>query len=110
MEERKQWRLDHPVGFYARPEKKDGQINLMRWECGIPGKESVRFSCFIHLVVAELTYSNMPLLHNASIMPLSLSTRLFGVAAFISSYWSLRMTTQAGLRNVSERKCLYNTG
>lgn len=41
-EERKQWRLDHPVGFYARPEKKDGQTNLMKWECGIPGKEQVR--------------------------------------------------------------------
>lgn len=41
MEERRQWRLDHPVGFYARPEKKDGQINLMRWECGIPGKDNV---------------------------------------------------------------------
>lgn len=41
LEERKQWRLDHPVGFYARPEKKDGQSNLMRWECGIPGKENV---------------------------------------------------------------------
>lgn len=42
MEERKQWRLDHPVGFYARPEKKSGESNLMRWECGIPGKDSVR--------------------------------------------------------------------
>lgn len=41
MEERKQWRLDHPVGFYARPEKKGGESNLMRWECGIPGKENV---------------------------------------------------------------------
>lgn len=41
MEERKQWRLDHPVGFYARPEKKDNQSNLMRWECGIPGKDGV---------------------------------------------------------------------
>lgn len=41
LEERKQWRLDHPVGFYARPEKRDGQSNLMRWECGIPGKENV---------------------------------------------------------------------
>lgn len=41
VEERKQWRLDHPVGFYARPEKLNGQTNLMKWECGIPGKEHV---------------------------------------------------------------------
>ncbi|KAJ1672128.1 SUMO conjugating enzyme Hus5 [Coemansia sp. RSA 1694] len=40
MEERKQWRKDHPYGFYARPQKStDGSLDLMRWECGIPGKE-----------------------------------------------------------------------
>ncbi|KAJ1893718.1 SUMO conjugating enzyme Hus5 [Kickxella alabastrina] len=39
MEERKQWRKDHPYGFYARPQKKeDDSLDLMRWECGIPGK------------------------------------------------------------------------
>lgn len=42
QEERKQWRLDHPVGFYARPEKNNGVVQIMRWECGIPGKEGVR--------------------------------------------------------------------
>lgn len=46
MEERKQWRLDHPVGFYARPEKKCGQLNMMRWECGVPGQPNVRFRAF----------------------------------------------------------------
>lgn len=46
VEERKQWRLDHPVGFYARPEKLSGQTNLMKWECGIPGKDNVsRTNC-----------------------------------------------------------------
>lgn len=44
QEERKQWRLDHPVGFYARPSKKNGVVNLMQWECGIPGKQGVRES------------------------------------------------------------------
>ncbi|KAI8336201.1 SUMO-conjugating enzyme ubc9 [Chlamydoabsidia padenii] len=40
MEERKQWRKDHPHGFWARPEKNpDGTLNLMVWNCGIPGKE-----------------------------------------------------------------------
>jgi ubiquitin-conjugating enzyme E2 I len=37
-EERKNWRKDHPPGFYARPMKKsDNSINLMSWETGIPG-------------------------------------------------------------------------
>jgi hypothetical protein len=39
-EERKNWRKDHPPGFYARPTKKaDNSVNLMIWETGIPGKE-----------------------------------------------------------------------
>jgi len=39
-EERKNWRKDHPTGFYARLVKKnDNSINLMKWEIGIPGKE-----------------------------------------------------------------------
>lgn len=39
-EERKNWRKDHPPGFYARPVKKaDNSTNMMIWELGIPGKE-----------------------------------------------------------------------
>lgn len=39
-EERKNWRKDHPPGFYARPMKKaDGSLDMMKWETGIPGKE-----------------------------------------------------------------------
>jgi ubiquitin-conjugating enzyme E2 I len=39
-EERKNWRKDHPPGFYARPGKKaDNSTNVMSWETGIPGKE-----------------------------------------------------------------------
>jgi len=42
-EERKQWRKDHPFGFYAKPTKApDGSMNLLEWEVGIPGKEGVR--------------------------------------------------------------------
>lgn len=38
-EERKNWRKDHPQGFYAKLTKKsDGSLNIMSWECGIPGK------------------------------------------------------------------------
>ena len=44
-EERKAWRRDHPPSFYARPSRKaDGQTDLMKWDCGIPGKAGVRLS------------------------------------------------------------------
>ncbi|KAK3911025.1 SUMO-conjugating enzyme [Frankliniella fusca] len=39
-EERKAWRKDHPFGFVARPAKNpDQSLNLMIWECAIPGKK-----------------------------------------------------------------------
>lgn len=39
-EERKSWRKDHPFGFIAKPTKnQDGTLNLMNWECYIPGKK-----------------------------------------------------------------------
>ena len=39
-EERKQWRRDHPFGFYAKPQRNaQGVLDLKTWECGIPGKE-----------------------------------------------------------------------
>ncbi len=39
-EERKNWRKEHPPGFYARPVKKeDNSFDLLRWEVGIPGKD-----------------------------------------------------------------------
>ncbi|KAI5306266.1 E2 SUMO-conjugating protein ubc9 [Ascosphaera pollenicola] len=38
-EERKQWRRDHPFGFYAKPSRtQSGALDLKTWECGIPGK------------------------------------------------------------------------
>lgn len=40
MEERKSWRLDHPIGFFARMAKNaDDSNNVLKWETGIPGKE-----------------------------------------------------------------------
>ena len=37
---RKQWRRDHPFGFYAKPARtKEGVLDLRNWECGIPGKD-----------------------------------------------------------------------
>lgn len=38
-EERKSWRKNHPHGFVAKPEAlADGSVNLMVWQCTIPGK------------------------------------------------------------------------
>jgi len=36
----KQWRKDHPFGFFAKPVKNStGVLDLKVWECGIPGKD-----------------------------------------------------------------------
>ncbi|KFD58885.1 hypothetical protein M514_00048 [Trichuris suis] len=37
-QERAMWKKDHPFGFVARPMKRpDGSLNMLTWECGIPG-------------------------------------------------------------------------
>lgn len=37
---RKQWRRDHPFGFFAKPQRNaQGVLDLKKWECGVPGKE-----------------------------------------------------------------------
>lgn len=37
---RKQWRRDHPFGFFAKPVRgTNGVLDLKNWEVGIPGKE-----------------------------------------------------------------------
>ncbi len=37
---RKQWRRDHPFGFFAKPVRNpQGVLDLKKWECGVPGKE-----------------------------------------------------------------------
>jgi len=42
LEERRNWRRDRPHGFWARPKvDTSGATDLMKWECGIPGKEGV---------------------------------------------------------------------
>ncbi|GAA5969905.1 hypothetical protein JCM11641_008080 [Rhodosporidiobolus odoratus] len=44
QEERKQWRKDHPYGFWAKPQKNtDGSLNLKTWDTGIPGKEGTKW-------------------------------------------------------------------
>jgi len=40
QEERKQWRRDHPFGFFAKPQRNaQGVLDLKVWEFGIPGKD-----------------------------------------------------------------------
>ena len=40
MEDRKQWRRDHPFGFFAKPVRTpQGVLDLKKWECGVPGKD-----------------------------------------------------------------------
>ncbi|XP_043063385.1 SUMO-conjugating enzyme UBC9-B-like [Drosophila ficusphila] len=39
--ERREWKKTHPFGFVARPSKNpDGTLNMMVWDCAIPGKKS----------------------------------------------------------------------
>lgn len=36
----KQWRRDHPFGFFAKPVRNaSGVMDLKKWEVGVPGKE-----------------------------------------------------------------------
>ncbi|PVV04533.1 hypothetical protein BB560_000963 [Smittium megazygosporum] len=52
MEERKQWRKDHPYGFFAKPMKAtDGTLNLLEWECGIPGKQNTSWEGGLYKMV-----------------------------------------------------------
>lgn len=40
MRVRKQWRRDHPFGFFAKPVRTtQGVLDLKKWECGVPGKD-----------------------------------------------------------------------
>eukprot|EP01038_Epipyxis_sp_PR26KG_P007662 gene7662-10426_t len=53
-EERKNWRKDHPAGFYARPMKRDdNSTNIMVWETGIPGREGTDWAGGVYKVMME---------------------------------------------------------
>ena len=55
-EERKNWRRDHPFGFWARPvTKADGSSDLMKWEAGIPGKEGTDWEGGVYTVSMEFS-------------------------------------------------------
>ena len=53
-EERKNWRKDHPPGFYARPRKTDdNSTDIMKWETGIPGKVGTDWEGGVYKVIME---------------------------------------------------------
>lgn len=55
-EERKNWRKRRPVGFYARPIKKDdNSTDIMTWETGIPGKANTIWEGGVYKVLMEFT-------------------------------------------------------
>lgn len=55
-EERKNWRRDHPFGFWARPiSKPDGSSDLMTWETGIPGKDGTDWEGGVYKVRMEFS-------------------------------------------------------
>jgi len=55
-EERKAWRKDHPFGFFARPaSNSDNTTNLMKWDCGVPGKKGTDWEDGIYKVTMEFT-------------------------------------------------------
>ncbi|KAM0754597.1 ubiquitin-conjugating enzyme 9 [Meredithblackwellia eburnea MCA 4105] len=51
QEERKQWRKDHPYGFWARPQKNGDTLNLLQWDVGIPGKEGTDWASGVYKLV-----------------------------------------------------------
>ncbi|CAB9504358.1 SUMO-conjugating enzyme UBC9 [Seminavis robusta] len=55
-EERKNWRKDHPYGFFARPESSgEGSSNIMKWNAGVPGKEGTDWEGGVYKVAMEFS-------------------------------------------------------
>lgn len=55
-QERKLFRKDHPVGFYARPSKNpDGSTNMLLWNCGVPGKAGTAWEGGTYKINIEFT-------------------------------------------------------
>ncbi|THH20977.1 hypothetical protein EUX98_g8477 [Antrodiella citrinella] len=69
-EERKQWRKDHPFGFYAKPTKAaDGSMNLLEWEVGIPGKAGTPWEGGVYKLMMIFPEGKLPLSHYPSKPP-----------------------------------------
>ncbi|KAG6501844.1 hypothetical protein ZIOFF_041728 [Zingiber officinale] len=80
-EERKAWRKNHPHGFVAKPETlPDGSVNLMTWQCTIPGKQGV--SVFL---VDCCSYAKMPFFYSLVACP-AMSSSICLIFTFFD-YW-----------------------
>ena len=56
QEERKAWRKDHPIGFYAKPAANgDGSTNMFVWTSGIPGKVGTDWEGGVYKVAMEFS-------------------------------------------------------
>jgi ubiquitin-protein ligase len=56
QEERKSWRKDHPIGFYAKPTSNgDGSTNMFVWQAGIPGKAGTDWEGGVYKVSMEFS-------------------------------------------------------
>uniref|UniRef100_A0A0K0F9Q4 SUMO-conjugating enzyme UBC9 n=2 Tax=Strongyloides TaxID=6247 RepID=A0A0K0F9Q4_STRVS len=63
MQERRIWRKSHPFGFVAVPRKNDdGTLNLMIWDCAIPGKENTSWEGGLYRLTMEFKqeYPDVP--------------------------------------------------
>ncbi len=64
LQERRNWRKEHPFGFIAKPMMKDKEESpdLFVWECKIPGKKESPWEGGIYKVIIEFTedYPNKP--------------------------------------------------
>ena len=64
VQERKNWRKEHPYGFIAKPMKEPGQEepNILKWECRIPGKKETPWEGGLFKLVMEFSedYPNKP--------------------------------------------------
>jgi len=56
VEERRAWRKDHPINFWARPTaKEDGSSNIFIWDAGVPGKEGTDWEGGLYKVRMEFS-------------------------------------------------------
>lgn len=54
--ERKGWRKDHPHGFVAKPiTLGDGSVQMLVWECKVPGKAGTLWENGLYPVKMEFT-------------------------------------------------------
>ncbi|GKY93380.1 SUMO conjugating enzyme Hus5 [Mayamaea pseudoterrestris] len=54
-EERKLWRKDHPIGFFAKPITQNDNATSWIWEAGIPGKKGTDWENGVYKVQMEFS-------------------------------------------------------